>query len=367
MAGKSQIFAFFGTDEAQVKESAVRLSQKIAPPDDEFGLEIVQGGADNAEHACRIVANTIEAIQTLPFFGGDKVVWLQDASFLADNQTGKAESVLDAVDSLGKLLESGLPPDVKFIISASEVDKRRSFYKKLSKIGEVKIFDKVDIKKAGWETDVMAWVSARAPKFGLEFSGGALERFVSMVGAETRVLESEMEKLSLYVGDRPATEEDVSQIAARGHTGVIFEIGNAIGRKNLPRTVDAIEYQLSRGENPVGLLLAAIVPTVRNLLHVRDLIERHGIRVGRSYPAFEKSLNALPSSETAHLGRKKDGGINAYPLFLAAGNASRFTAAELRHALEACLEANERLVTTQLEPHLILNELVTKILATTSA
>lgn len=362
MAGKSQIFGFFGTDEAQVKEAALRLSQKIAPADDEFGLEIVPGGADNAEHACRIVANTIEAIQTLPFFGGEKVVWLQAANFFGDNQTGKAESVLKAVDSLRELLEEGMPPDVKLIISASEVDKRRSFYKKLGKIGEVSVFDKVDIKKAGWETEVMAWVSARSAKYELEFSGHALERFVSMVGAETRVLESEMEKLSLFVGDRPATEEDVSQIAARSHTGVIFEIGNAIGRKNLPKAVDAIEYQLNRGENPVGLLLAAIVPTVRNLLHVRDLVERHGLRVGRSYKPFEQSLNNLPASETAHLARKKDGGINAYPLFLAANNSGRFTAAELRHALEACLEANERLVTTQLEPHLVLNELVTKIL-----
>ena len=81
-----------------------------------------------------------------------------------------------------------------------------------------------------------------------------------------------------------------------------------------------------------------------------------------SYPAFSKALEALPKGETGHLPRKKDGGINAYPLFLAAQVSNRFTAAELKNALEACLEANERLVTTQLEPHLVLNQLVTKIL-----
>ena len=49
--------------------------------------------------------------------------------------------------------------------------------------------------------------------------------------------------------------------------------------------------------------------------------------------------------------------------FFAAQASNRFSVAELKNALEACLEANERLVTTQLEPHLVLNQLVTKILA----
>jgi DNA polymerase-3 subunit delta len=363
MAGNSQIFAFFGSDEAQVKEAALRLSRTLVPEDDEFGLEVISGAADNSEHAGRIVGSTIEAIQTLPFFGGEKTVWLQGANFFGDNQTGKAESTLTAVESLVELLEAGLPPDVRLIVSASEVDKRRAFYKRVSKLATVETFDKVDISKPGWETGVMAWVSGRAAATGLSFEGGALERFVLMVGAETRVLESELEKLSLYVGDRSATEEDVSRIAAVSHTGVVFEIGDAIARKNLPKAIGLIERQLRQGENAVGILLAAIVPRVRNLLHARDLMERHGLRAGGRYPSFLKAVEALPSSETAHLPRKKDGGISAYPLFLAAEVSNRFSAGELRTALEACLEANERLVTTQLEPRLVLNQLVTRILA----
>lgn len=362
MAGKSQIYAFFGTDELRVKEAAMKLARELVPSDDEFGLEVVQGGADNSEHAGRIVADTIEALQTLPFFGGEKTVWLQGANFFGDNQTGKAESTLAAVDWLLQVLEAGLPGDVRLIVSASEVDRRRVFFKKMKKLGDVQIFDKIDIRKAGWETEVMAMVSARAKKLGLSFAGTSLERFVAVVGADSRVLDSELEKLSLYVGDREVTEEDVRLVAAASHTGVIFEIGEAISRRKLPRAIDLLEHQLRRGENPVGLLLAAIVPKIRNLLHIRDLIERHGIRVGRNYQGFAGELERLPAAETAHLGRKKDGGINAYPIFLAAADSERFTTAELRDALEACLEANERLVTTQLEPHLVLNELITKIL-----
>jgi len=365
MAGKSNIYAFFGNDEAQVKEAALRLSQKIAPKDDEFGLEIVSGGADNSDHAVQIVSQTIEAIQTLPFFGGEKVVWLQGANFFSDNQTGKSETTLGAVENLTEVLSAGLPPEVSVIISATDVDKRRSFYKKVTKLADVKTFDKVDVSRAGWETAVMGQVSGKADALGLSFEGQALKHFVLMVGAETRVLDSELQKLSLFVGDRPATEKDISAIVAASHTGVIFEIGDAIAKKDLPKTLSLIDKQLRRGEKPVGILLAAIVPRVRSLLHARDLIERHGIRAGRDYQdfqRFQREIDRLPKSETAHLPRKKDGDISAYPLFLAAQISNRFSVAELKNALEACLEANERLVTTQLEPHLVLNQLVTKIL-----
>ena len=363
MAGKSNIYAFFGNDEAQIKEAALKLSQKIAPQDDEFGLEIVSGGADNSDHAVQIVGQTIEAIQTLPFFGGEKVVWLQGANFFSDNQTGKSETTLSAVENLTEVLSAGLPPEVSVIISATDVDKRRSFYKKVTKLADVKTFDKADITKAGWETTVMGHVSSKADALGLSFKGQAMERFVLMVGAETRVLDSELQKLSLFVVGRPATEKDISEIVSASHTGVIFEIGDAIAKKDLPKTLSLIDKQLRSGEKPVGILLAGIVPRVRSLLHARDLIERHGIRAGRNYQSFQREIDRLPKSETAHLPRKKDGGISAYPLFFAAQASNRFSVAELKNALEACLEANERLVTTQLEPHLVLNQLVTKILA----
>lgn len=361
MSAKENIFAFFGSDEALVKEAATKLAEKIAPKDNEFGLEIVSGGADNSDHASQIVSRTIEAIQTMPFFGGEKVVWLQGANFFADNQTGKAESTLSALETLIGILASHLPSDVKVIISAGEVDKRRSFFKSLSKCAKVAIFDKLDTTKPGWEGNVMGHVQNRAKSLQLTFERGALEHFVLLVGADTRVIDSELEKLSLFTAGRAVSTGDVSAIASVSHTGVIFAIGDAISRRELPKALTLIDEQLRRGESAIGILLASIVPKVRALLHARDLIERRGIRVG-NYDRFKKELEALPPSETAHIGRTKDGTLSAYPLFLAAQISGKFSSTELRSALEACLEANLRLVTTSLDPRLVLHQLVTRIL-----
>lgn len=359
----TNLFAVLGSDEGRVKEAALALSRKLAPADDEFGLEIVSGQADNSDHASQIVGSTLEALQTLPFFGGEKVVWLQGANFFGDTITGKSQTTLSAVEGLQSLLEAGLPPEVTFILSASEIDKRRSFYKRLSKMAEVQVFDRVDISKDGWETQLTGPVAAWATEVGVEFEHGALERFVLTVGADTRQLRSELEKLSLYLGEaRPASVEDIRAIVATTHTGVIFEIGAALSQRDLPLTLELVDRQLKNGENPVGLLLAAIVPKVRYLLQARDLMERHRIRA-RSYRDFESAIRRLPASETAHLPRKKDGNPNVYPVFLASQECRKFSADELRSALEACLEANLRLVTTQLAPRLVLGQLVTRILS----
>ncbi len=363
MPAAPQCYAFLGTDEALVKEAALKRAEALAPKDNEFGLDIVSGAADNADQAIAVVGRAIEAIQTLPFFGGDKVVWLQGVNFLGESQTAKAESTLAALDTLLEILEAGLPPDVTFLLSAGEIDKRRSFYKRLSKVAKVEVHDKLDTTKAGWETAVMQHAAERASIRGLKFRGEALERFVQRVGADTRSLDSELEKLSLYVGDRPATEDDVAAITSQSHTGYIFDIGEAISRRDLPRTLQLIDFQLRRGENAIGLLLAAIVPKVRNLFWAKDLVETHGVSPGRHYAEFQRQLGRLPATATAHLPRSKEGAVNAYPLYFAAQTCSRFSLDELRSALSACLEANLRLVTTSLEPRLVLHQLAARILA----
>ena len=362
MPAAPKCFAFLGTDEALVKEAAMKLSEKLAPKDNEFGLEIVSGSADNSDQAITVVSRAIEAIQTLPFFGGDKVVWLQGVNFLGETQTGKAESTLSALDTLVGILESGLPSDVTFILSAGEIDKRRTFYKRLAKVAKVEIHDKLDTTKAGWESAVMGHVAERAEAHKLKFKSGALERFVLRVGANTRSIDSELEKLSLYVGDRAATEDDVAAITSQSHTGYIFDIGEAIGRRELPKALQLIDFQMNRGESAIAILLASIVTKVRNLLHARDVVETHGVRAGRDYRDFQRQLGSLPASATDHLPRTKEGGINAYPLFLSAQACGKFTLVELQSALEACLEANLRLVTTSLDPRLVLHQLAARIL-----
>ncbi len=364
MKGAAQIHAVVGSDEAEVKRAAKEFAEKLTPPGD-FGADIIDGAADHADAAAAKIHETIGALLTFPFFGGEKLVWLKNATFLADTPAGRAQAVVEALEKLAATLAGGLPESTRFLLSAIDVDKRRTFYKALVKFAKVEVFDRLDTSKSGWEDKAATLVQTLARARKLHFSAEALELFTLCTGGERRVAESELDKLDLYLGAarREVHADDVRLLVPVSKAGVIFELGNAIAERALPRALALLEQLLAEGESAIGILLVAIIPTVRNLLVVRDLMPRHRLQRPQQPFFFGKMLERLPAEAVAHLPRKKDGSVNAYALGIAASHAQRFEPAELRAGLAACLEANVQLVTSALDSRVVLSQLVVRLCA----
>src|SRR5688572_1482710 len=162
-AAPSNFTAVLGTDEARMKEAALKLARELTPPDGgDFGVEIIEGTAESAEHCAQLVRRTLDALQTLPFFGGGKLVWLKNASLLADNQVGKTIAASEGIEAILDYVEEQLPPEVNFLLSASLIDKRRSAYKRIQKLADPRTFDKPDTSRSGWEDAVIPLVERRA-------------------------------------------------------------------------------------------------------------------------------------------------------------------------------------------------------------
>jgi DNA polymerase-3 subunit delta len=263
------------------------------------------------------------------------------------------------------VLKAGTGDEVTFLVSASAIDKRRGFYKWLQKNGEVAVFDKIDVSKEGWEEEVALMVTTRAKELGLAFDHEALDLFVQMAGEETRQIGNELEKLNLYLGDRRTVElEDVRLMVPLSRKGVVWEISRAIERRDTVRAIKLVDAQLEKGESAIGLMRAAIIPTVRNLFMVRVLLDAHPKLPLHNGGAFTGALNRLPDGDKAWLPQTKSGSINAWGLFFAAKKAGQFTTAEMRHALEAALHADKSLVTTQLDHRMVLHRLVAELTMT---
>lgn len=359
----ANVQAIVGSDAARVKREAADLAQKLAPAEaGEFGLEIIDGAADNVDRAANAIRSTIAALQTLPFFGGGKLVWLKSANFLSDDVRGKSANVLEPLEELSDILSSGLPNDVTFLVSAIDPDKRRSFYKTLAKLAEIQVFDEPDLNRSGWEENAGEIVRAEAQKRGLEFEDEALELFVLSTGGDSGVVGNELEKLSLYAPEGAVTVEQVRALVPISRAAVIFELGNALARRDATRALSLVRDLLDQGETAIGILLATMVPTVRSLLLAKELMERHRLPRPQTPFAFISTLNRLSEKETEHLPRKKDGTINGYALGIAAMNAHRFDMNQLVRGMEACLQANLELVTTQLDQELVLTQVVVKLL-----
>src|ERR1700719_3546877 len=149
------VFAVLGSDEGETKRRAMQLASELTPEQGgDFGVDTIDGAVDNAEQAVLRIRQAKEAIQTLPFFGREKLVWLKNVNFLADTVTGRSAAVQEAMEELKDVLSHGFTDWVHFLLSASEVDKRRSFYKSLGKFAKVEQFDRIDTSRPGWEEEV---------------------------------------------------------------------------------------------------------------------------------------------------------------------------------------------------------------------
>lgn len=347
-----------------VREKALELyNQLTGGVDDGFTHETIDGIADNSDSAFEICSTVIQALQTIPMFGGDKVVWLRNANFLGDNVTGRSQRTESGVESLRAALEAGLPDGVKFLLTAQGVDKRRSFWKFIEKAADVQSHDRIDTSRDDWQDQVAALVTRRAAELGLDFEAEALEIFVMLAGEQSQQIGNELEKLDLFLGPerRTITADDVDRLVPLSRAAVVFEIGKALQQGNAARAIQLIDQQLEADESAIGIMRASIIGTVRNLYLARLIIDRFKAPTG-SYNAFAGALNRLPENDRAWLPQKKDGsGVNIYPIFLAAASAANFELEGLQHVMEATLKADQALVTTGLDHRLILHRLIVEI------
>lgn len=364
MASEATAYVFFGSDEGAAGSAALKVYTELSAGGDGWGDEIIDGAAATADEAVNLIQRAASGLQMFNMFGGRKVIWLKGATFLADTPSGaRSEAVQEAMEGLISALEN-LPADTFFVLSSAEMDKRRSFFKKLGKVAEVKEFSKIDISKPGWESEVAALTLRLAKPHELTFDNDALDLFVQRVNESSRQIANELAKLDVYLGAerRRITLQDIDLMVAVSRNGVIFEISRAIEQNNCRLAVRLINEQLDHGEQAVSIMRAAIVSTVRNRFCARLLMDAFSIKAD-SYRSFEASLNKLLPQDRKMLPLKKDGTPNAYALFNAARTCHKLTLKKARRDLQLCADADRRLVSTQQDDRDILHKLIVAITA----
>ncbi len=354
-----------GSDEAEVRIKAKGLAAELAPIDaGEFGLEIIEAPADSVDCSVDMVESTLQAVLTLPFFGGGKLVWMKGVTFLKDSVQGRSEFVQAALEKLLKVLEEGLPEGITLLVSAPEPDKRKSFYKSLCSLANTTLCDKPDFGFNGTEDDLIDWVIRRCRERCVKIDEQAAVVLTTRVGANTGQLDAELAKLVTSSGEGIVISEQlVRDLVPFTRSGGIFDLSNAINKRNLPLCLDTLAQLRRQGENAIGILLAAIVPTVRNLLIAKDLMERHRLKPPAQANYFTSELNRLSSKQTAHLPRKKDGSINYYSIGLAAMNSRLFEREHLVCAFLACRDTNQTLRSGYGSEETLLTQLLVRIVA----
>ncbi len=362
-----------GDDEFAVKRRAKQLYQQWC---DEVGgsmdHEIIEAGVSNSAEALNAIARLREALQTLPFFGSGKVVWLRDCNFLGDERVAAAQAVTETLNDLGEELNSFVWQNTRLLISAGKVDKRKTFFKALDKTGLVESF-------SGWSADDRDWaeraeVAARTAvhERKKDISEEALSELVSCVGPNPRQLDNEIEKLCLFIGGQKKIEAvDVSVICTRNKTARAFALGDALGDRDLPRLLQRLDEELweikfDPQKSEIGLLYG-LIAKIRAMLLLKEMLREGWIKPEMDYNRFKAQLERVPADKLPADKKYNPLALNPYVLYKALSQVKRYSEAELILAMDLLLRCNQRLVSSGLEEALVLQQTLVQIITPQAA
>jgi DNA polymerase-3 subunit delta len=368
------VFLITGDDDYAVKGRARLLFDQFCKESGGFDNETIDASATNSGAALAALDKLREALQTLPFFGGVKVIWFQNCNFLGEERTASSAAVTEALVALADDLKSfdWAAGNVRLIITSPKVDKRKVFFKAIDKLGTVESF-------AGWSLDDKDWIDAaemaarqQLREAGKEIADDALASLVANVGPNNRALVSEVEKLSLYVGSRKQiTVDDIEIIVSRNKQAKSFALADAVGARDLPRLLKTLDQELwslqtDSQKSEIGLLYG-IISKIRTILFLKEMVTEGWIKVGVQYPQFKAALDRVPPDALPEDRKFNPLAMHPFMLFNALEHTKRYTSEELVRAMELLLSANQRLVTSSVDEALVLQDTLIRIVQGTSS
>ena len=325
--------------------------------------EIIDGTVRNAAEALEALAKLNEAVQTLPFFGGAKVVWLRGANFLGDERTASTRDVTDRLNGLAKDWETFDWQGVQVLISSGKVDKRKAFFKSVKKIAAVEDLSVADKERGSKATLI---VRQRLAELGKKINSHVADELILLAGSNLQQLHTEADKLVAYVGDcDEVTRQDVHEIATRTKQAQAFALADALGERNLPKLLRVLDEELwvvklDAKKSPIALLYG-LITKVRTMIFLNEMLRLKWIRTGGGYQQFKSQLEAIQDDRLPDDRKFNPKAMHPYMLFNALGHARQYSEVELTRAMDILLRCNRQLVSSSTDDTLILQQALVQI------
>jgi DNA polymerase-3 subunit delta len=339
-SAQHSLYLVAGSDEAAVKKSAQALAEKLAPSDP-MNLETVNGRAESVDEALKAIEELRISLQTLPFFGGGKLVWWKNVNFLDDSVIGRSAAVKEALDSLVPDLLKADGHSLTVIVSAVAFHKGRAFPKALMGMGKAEFHDLPDLRREGIEP-VLDRIESRLARSGLKPEPGVAERLFQAVGIDSALLEAEIAKLECYVGPSGGalTLDTVCQLASGKVDAVIWDFCDAVLRRKSKDAFALLDQLVRQEESEVGIAIV-LAGQVRLAALAAALMENGLMRVG----GWKAELS--PKAEDL-LPRKKSGeAISSYNLGMVAQKIGKTPARHWFRAVDTLHHALRQMLSGQ--------------------
>jgi DNA polymerase-3 subunit delta len=230
-------------------------------------------------------------LETLPFLAPVRVVVVEQADPFVTEHRPALEKYVAAPSKIGVLVL-----EVKSFPETTKLAKALPDAAKL-------------VCKAPGEDRLPGWCAAWARDVhGKELTPDAAGYLIELVGPQLGLIDQELAKLAVAVGDRPRIEpEDVEAYVGRSREADVFKILDAVGDGQPARALKLLAYLLEEGDDPLAIL-GPLTFQLRKLAAVERGLAR-GLSAGQAMdaagvPTWPKA-RAATERQLRHIGRRR--------------------------------------------------------------
>ncbi len=265
----------------------------VQPETADFNYHVIDAAPDQ-------VQRTLSVAQTQPFFADRRLVVMRDCPLFTASRKGADEEEGDeekpagsGEDLLIQYLKSPVASTCLIILATQGADSRKKVTKAAIATGGA-----VDCKPLK-DQDCLMWTQLRAKAYGKHLGDMAARLLMDKLGTDLRLIDSELQKLTTYIGqNREITPADVDVAVGGVAETEIFRLTEAVMLKQRGKALELLERMLRQVDHPLQLL-AALTGRFRQMLMVKALVARgvsikEGAGMAKMHPfPYEKMVGYL--------------------------------------------------------------------------
>lgn len=271
----------YGDDSFRTQEKVSQLKSAFREKHDPSGLNtVVFPSADGK----LVVGDVIQAVTTMPFLSKHRMVIIRDLI-----ETVKKDEL--------PLWESGLSrtPDSTVVIlwesKAVDAIEKKPLFKTLKDHAQVHTYPFLAL--AG--SSLASWIADRCKSKGSAIESGALRALIERVGADLWQMSHEIDKLVAFANGSTITETIVTQLVQANFEGKIFDLVDALSRKDIRATVRMLEEERFAGSDDY-FLMSMFTRQIRLLLGARSVLDANP-RADKNVIASELEVHPFVASK----------------------------------------------------------------------
>ncbi len=301
------VYLLYGDEDYLKKQYRDRIVKSLMGDGSDMNHNVYEGGT--AEEGA-----IIDQAETLPFFADHRVIEINNSGLFK----GSAELLPDYMKSI--------PEYLYFIFTEKDVDKRSRLYKAVQKNGSC-----IEIGALG-EKDLSTWVLRTLTRNQLKIRKSEMDYFLSKTGTDMNHILLELDKVVNYCqgkGMDVVTQDAIDAVTENRMENRIFDMISAVSSHDRRKAFDLYADLLALREPPMRILYL-IGRQYNQLLMIRELSSD-----GEGVSQIASKTGMPPFAVRKNLAIAK-----------------KYSAAQLKQSVAACVDAEEKVKTGQMEDRL---------------